>query len=109
MRHLEESLAGFLLADEAAGDELHEEGEVFPEPRPLLSEERRLGDAAGVDGGEGDARLLVVLGMEEVGEHHQAAADGEATDEALEPRLPLERGQLRLHLLHQPAPNPSPQ
>ena len=72
MRHLEEAHARLLLADEAAGDVLHEDGEVLAEPRPLLAEEGRLGDAAGVDRAEGDPGLLVVLVVQQVGGHHEA-------------------------------------
>ena len=41
---------------------------ALAEPRALLAEERRLGDASGVDGAEGDARLAVVALVEHVGE-----------------------------------------
>jgi hypothetical protein len=46
---LEETLPGLLFAHVAAGDVLHEDGEVLAEPWALFAEERRLGDAAGVD------------------------------------------------------------
>ena len=41
-------------------------------PWPLLTEQRRFCDAARVDRREGDAGVFVVLGMENVGKHHEA-------------------------------------
>mmetsp|Transcript_30305 Transcript_30305/g.98870 ORF Transcript_30305/g.98870 Transcript_30305/m.98870 type:complete len:572 (+) Transcript_30305:230-1945(+) len=72
VRHLEQPHPRLLLPDEAAGDILHEDGKVLSEPGALLAEERRLGDAARVDGREGDAGLLCVLVVQQVGGHHQA-------------------------------------
>lgn len=72
MGHLHEALPCLLLADEATGDILHEDGEEPAEPHALLAEERRLGDAPRVDGGERDSRLTVVAIVEHVCDHHQA-------------------------------------
>lgn len=70
--YLKQSLAGLLFTHEAPRDELHEHREVLPEPRPLLAEERGLGDAAGVNGRESDARGAMILLVQQIGGHHDA-------------------------------------
>mmetsp|Transcript_18488 Transcript_18488/g.23037 ORF Transcript_18488/g.23037 Transcript_18488/m.23037 type:complete len:313 (-) Transcript_18488:208-1146(-) len=67
---LEEPHSCLLLADEAAGNVLHEDGEVFAKPLAFLAEEGRFGNAPRVDAGEGDTRLLVVPLVQHIGGHH---------------------------------------
>eukprot|EP00951_Prasinocladus_malaysianus_P017819 scaffold141196_cov39-Prasinocladus_malaysianus.AAC.1 len=67
---LEEALARLVLRDVSAGDILHEDREEPAEPAALLAEEGRLGDAARVHGGEGDAGLVVVAPVQLEDGHH---------------------------------------
>ena len=67
MCHIEELLSRLIYAHVLAHGILHEDKEIVAEPRVLLLEERGLGDAAGIDAGEGGALALVELRVEEVG------------------------------------------
>lgn len=62
--NLSQSLSRFFLRHIAFGDELLEWREKQPEQRNVLPEQPRGGDAAGVQGGEGDAGFLVVTTVE---------------------------------------------
>ena len=72
MRDLKETLTGLLFAHKSARDVFHKDGEVHAEPVALLPEEGTLGDAARVNRGEGNAVGLVKLGVQDVGQHHEA-------------------------------------
>mmetsp|Transcript_17573 Transcript_17573/g.36396 ORF Transcript_17573/g.36396 Transcript_17573/m.36396 type:complete len:315 (+) Transcript_17573:1578-2522(+) len=72
MRYLEQALPSFMFANESSCDELHKNGKVGTEPFALFPKERRFRNAPRVHTAERDAGQLVVLGMQEVGHHHEA-------------------------------------
>mmetsp|Transcript_18766 Transcript_18766/g.54263 ORF Transcript_18766/g.54263 Transcript_18766/m.54263 type:complete len:206 (+) Transcript_18766:873-1490(+) len=72
MSDLEKTLSGLVFSNKSSSDELHEDGEIGAEPLSLLTEKRRLGNAAGVHTAEGNSSQLVVLGVKEISHHHKA-------------------------------------
>mmetsp|Transcript_33218 Transcript_33218/g.65475 ORF Transcript_33218/g.65475 Transcript_33218/m.65475 type:complete len:201 (-) Transcript_33218:410-1012(-) len=71
MQNLEETLASFWFSDESSCNILHENREILPEPRPLLSEQRGLRNATRIDGRECNACGAVEAFMKHVGSHHE--------------------------------------